>query len=516
MTTKMLLVLLLFFLFSDALVAQNPTLVWAKTYGGSKQDYANAVVVTKDNKYLVAGLSWSSDGDVDSIRRGLLSDVWLLKLDENGNVLWKKNYGGNGGEGMYAVIQTLDNGFIMVGSTGSSDGDVAVNKGKSDAWVIKIDSIGTIQWQKTIGGSGDESLWSVFQTQNGDYIMGGYSNSKDGDFAENSGLYDMWILKLSSQGNIVWKKRLGGSKDDLLAQLTNIDDRTFAIAATTDSQDGDMVGALGDFSVKMDSSGSVIWKKSLGYPNESLGLKYFYGLNMSKKSIVSVGMKLVVRPTSMVGYSWDFLITKSDTTGNRLWSKYIGGSEADVAKSVQAFSNGDLVISGYTQSIDLDISGNHGNLDFWVVRTDSVGNVKNANCYGGTKEDQAFASAIDRQGNLIVVGFSASSDGTFLRNKGSNDLAVIKLKYDLTAMKEPNNALDIVAYPNPVEDALTIEGPLSIMPIFRLFDITGKLMYQSKDGENIKTIDMHAFPKGFYVLTYQINNKYHSKKICKM
>jgi hypothetical protein len=504
--------------FCHSLYAQNPTLVWAKNFGGSKQDYANAIVVTKDNKYLIVGNTWSFDGDVDTTHRGLLSDVWLLKLDENGGVLWKKNYGGSGGEAMYAITQTLDNGFIMVGSTTSKDSDVTDNKGGSDGWVIKIDSIGKIQWQKTFGGSKDESLWSVFQTQNGDYLMGGYSTSNDKDFPQNAGLEDMWVLKLNNQGTLVWKKRIGGSKEDYLAQITNIDDKTFAIAGTTFSQDGDMTGALGDFSVKMDSSGNIIWKKSLGYPNEPVGLQYFHGLTISQKNIVSVGAKLIDRgslPPSPP-YSWDFLVTKSDTAGNRLWSKYLGGTFPEIAKSVQSLSNGDLLISGYTLSNDLVVKGNHGDIDFWVIRMDSLGNLKNSDCYGGSQEDQVYATALDKQGNLIVVGFSASSDGTFSQNKGSNDFAVIKLKYGLTSTVETENDVGITVYPNPVEDELKIETPLSISPMFRLYDITGKLMYQSKTGENVKIIDMHNLPQGFYMLTCQLGNKYHTKKIFKL
>ncbi len=509
-----ILLTLFFSCFFHGLYAQNPTLVWAKTYGGSKIDLPYAITVTKDNKYLVTGRTSSSDVDVGS-NLGL-SDVWLLKLDENGNIIWKKNYGGSGGESMYAIAQTLDNGFIMVGTTLSRDGDVTENKGGSDGWVIKIDSIGIIQWQKTFGGSNADSFWSVFQTQNGDYIMGGYSNSNDKDFPENSGLYDMWVLKLNSVGNMVWKKRLGGSKDDFFSQLTNIDDKTFAIAGTTDSQDGDMVGALGDFSVKMDSSGKVIWKKSFGYPNQALGLQYFYGLTMSQKNIVFVGMKIIDRPTSSIGYAWDFLITKSDTTGNRLWSKYIGGSETDVANSVQALPNGDLLVSGYTQSNDLDVTGNHGDIDFWLIRIDSLGKLKSANCYGGSGEEKAYASVLDKQGNLIVVGYSTSSNGTFVQNRGSYDFAVIKLKYDLTSTVETENDVGVTVYPNPVGEELKIETPLSISPIFRLYDVTGKLMYQSKTGENVKTIDMHNLPQGFYMLTYQLANKYYTKKIFKL
>ena len=163
----------------------------------------------------------------------------------------------------------------------------------------------------------------------------------------------------------------------------------------------------------------------------------------------------------------------------------------------------------------MDIIGNHGDLDFWMIRLDSLGNLKNANCYGGSNEDQCHASAIDRHGNLVAVGFSSSSNGTFVQNRGTNDLAVIKLKYNLVSTDESDKEPDILVYPNPVQDELNIP-PLSISPIFRLHDITGKLMYQSKIGEIITSIDMHTFPQGFYLLTYQFGNRYHAQKIFKL
>ncbi len=499
------------------LFAQEPVIEWAKTFGGSKTEFANAIAVTQDNKYLVVGHTGSSDGDRTSSSRGS-SDVWLLKLDENGSILWQKCYGGSGGETMQCLIQTLDNGFIMVGSTGSADGDVTENKGSADAWIIKIDSVGTIQWQKTIGGSDIETAKSVFQTKNGDYILGLYSKSNDKDFPVNSGGYDMWVVKLNNQGNIIWKKNISGTKDDFISEIVNIDDKTFAIAGKTDSEDGDMLGAWGDFSIKMDSSRNVIWKKSFGYPNDSLrGLKEFNAITMSKNDIVSVGMKIVTFAIpDPVPYTWDLLITKSDTSGNRKWSKLFGGSRTEAATSVKSFPNGDLIIVGFAQSNDGDVHDNHGDIDFWVLRLDSLGNLKNANCYGGSKEDQAYYSVIDKKGNIIVIGFSWSSNGTFSQNKGLTDWAIIKLNYGTTNTKEFVDEAFITEYPNPVVDKLTIQISSKTSPNLYIYDITGKLVYHLDNLQPKTTIDMAMFPKGFYLLTYQIDNQYISKKIVKM
>ena len=506
------------FIIPVAIFAQNPIVEWAKTFGGSKTEFARSITVTKDNKYLIAGNTWSSDGDVESSHG--LSDAWLIKLDENGIVLWKKTYGGSGSDVFANIIQTHDDGFILVGSTNSTDGDVPRDSIRG-VWIVKIDSIGNIQWQKRIGGSKGEIGLSVFQTQNGDYILGAYSSSSDYDFPQNAGEQDWWVLKLNNQGSIVWKKRIGGSKSDLLSELVNIDDKTFAIAGSTYSYyDGDFVGAKGDFSVKMDTSGNILWKRSFGSPFDtlSIGLKEFHAITMSKNDIVSVGMMIVdLPPNTPIPYTWQYLVTKSDTAGNRKWSKLFGGSETENAKSVKSFPNGDILVTGFTQSNDGDVQNNHGNLDFWIVRLDSLGTLKNANCYGGSKEDQAYSSVIDKKGNVLVVGYSYSTDGTFTQNKGMSDWAIVKLRYPGTSVKESlmdENA--IIEYPNPVHDQLVIRISQNIAPNLSIYDIFGKRMYSSSHLKSETTIDMSTFPNGMYIMTYQLGGETFSRKIVKM
>ena len=510
----------IFIFFGVEIFAQNPTTIWAKTFGGSGTDYPHSIVVSKDNKYLIAGGTNSFDGDVDIINRGLSSCGWLLKLDEDGSIIWKKNYGGSGGDAFTSIFQSLDNGFILVGATNSDDGDLKNTTGKH-GWVLKIDSLGTVQWSKTYGGSGSDALTSVFQNKNGDYFIGGYSNSIDGDFKDSAGKFDIWILKLNIKGDLIWKKRIGGSEDDLLQQLTNIDDKTFALVGSSNSQDGDMKESLGDVIIKMDTSGKIIWNKS---PADSTArLRELHAVTMSGKDLVVAGMQIVgqLNVSSQYPYSWDFKVAKSDTSGKTIWTKLYGGLQSDVANSINAFPNGDLVISGFTQSNNSgDVRNNHSlanQTDFWVIRIDSIGKIKNATCYGGFQNEEAYTSVIDKKGNIIVAGFAESSNGTFSENKGGDDWGVIKIAYDLTNTIETQNSfVNISEFPNPVQNNLTIIITNNFEPSIRISDITGKI-YHSKDRIKTETqIDMSTYPSGFYFITYQIENKILTKKIVKM
>ena len=516
---NMKILTLIFIVLYFPVFSQKPVVEWAKTFGGSKTEFPYSIAVTKDNKYVIAGFTSSSDGDVTNLRGS--SDAWLIKLNENGSIIWKKNYGGSGVQVFGSITQTLDEGYIIVGGTTSTNGDVTENKGGGDIWIVKIDSIGTIQWQKTIGGSKTEYAGSVFQTKNGDYIVGAYSSSSDFDFPQNSGERDWWVLKLNNQGTIIWKKRIGGSKSDTLLEIVNIDDKTFAITGTTDSEDGDMVGSKGDFSVKMDSSGNILWKKSFGSPlGIPIGLKELHTITVSKNEIVQAGMMIISQPRtnpSALPYSWDYWVTKLDTAGNLKWSKIFGGTDTDDATSIKAFPNGDLLVAGYTQSNDTIIKDNHGGLDFWVIRIDRSGNLKNADCYGGSENEQVYCSAIDKKGNVIVVGHSLSTNGTFTQNKGSYDWAILKLRYPGTSVKEPLlNEKAIVEFPNPLQDQFIVRISQNIAPNLTISNVLGKRMYQSKQLKSETTIDTSSFPNGMYILTYQFEGETFSRKIMKM
>ncbi len=180
-----------FFLFTGGLSTQ-PNIQWAKAFGGTGADEAYSIQQTPDGGYVVAGPSPSHNGDVFGNHGGL--DFWVLKLDNNGLVKWKKTYGGSTDEQAYAVKSTSDKGCIVVGYTLSNDEDVLGNHGYYDAWVLKLDSTGAIQWQKCLGGSDWEEANDVQQTKDGGYVVVGRSRSTDGDVTVNHGYLDYWIV----------------------------------------------------------------------------------------------------------------------------------------------------------------------------------------------------------------------------------------------------------------------------------------------------------------------------------
>ena len=220
------------------------TKLWDKTYGGSGTDMLFAIEYTSDGGLIMGGLSDSGiNGSKSEASRGSF-DFWVVKTDVNGNILWDKTYGGDGNDQLYSIQQTIDGGYILGGwsQSGISGDKTQANQGGSDFWVIKINASGVKQWDRTFGGSGKEELRIVRQNQKGNYILGGYSDSNiSGDKSQNTqGFDDFWVVAIDANGNFVYDYRYGGSSKDNLYSLALTSDNGYVMAGISAS------GASGD------------------------------------------------------------------------------------------------------------------------------------------------------------------------------------------------------------------------------------------------------------------------------
>ena len=209
---------------------------WQKTYGGPGVDKCSAdpIVQTTDGGYVVTGLteSFGAGG----------TDVWVLKLDENGVIQWQKTYGGGGNEEAHAMRQTLDGGYV-VAAFGNSFG-----LGQLDVWILKLDTNGAVQWQKAVGGDGTETVWSVHQTSDGGCVVTGGTESF------GAGQEDLWLLKLGQDGVVQWQKTYGGRGDDVGESVRQTSDGGYWVGGATTSFG---VGGLDLWVLRLDAEGSI-------------------------------------------------------------------------------------------------------------------------------------------------------------------------------------------------------------------------------------------------------------------
>lgn len=401
----------------------------------------------------------SNDGDVSGWHAiwdqyGLpISDFWVVKLDKFGALQWQRCLGGSDYECARSVQQTTDGGYIVAGYTRSVDGDVSGNHGNSEAWVVKLKQDGGVEWTKCIGGSADDFAYGIRQTTDGGYVVVGYTGSTDGDacfggVCGSHGHLDGWVVKLKPNGDIDWQKCLGGAKQDEAYDIQQTKDGGFVVAGLTKSNEGDVSGwhagydeytfPLSDiWVVKLDKFGTIQWQKCLGGSKDDMasgiqqasdGGYVIAGRTWSKDGDVSgwhVGK-------DVFGDASDMWVVKLDEKGNSpVWQKCLGGSGSegywrDEPTGVQQTLDGGYVVAGYTESNDGDVSGNHGNRDAWIVKLSSGGALEGQKCLGGNGRDMASSIQQTTDAGYVVSGFTDSNDGDVSGNH-AEDAWVVKM-----------------------------------------------------------------------------------------
>ncbi|HYV91100.1 MAG TPA: MopE-related protein [Chitinophagales bacterium] len=243
----------------------NGGLIWQNALGGTANDFAYAISQTTDGGYIVAGSTTSNDGDVTG-NHGL-NDYWVVKLDVDGNLEWQKTLGGTHNDEAYSVKQSADGGYIVAGYTASSDGDVTGNQGVTDYWIVKLDGTGNLSWQKNFGGPNNDVANYVQVTSDGGYIVAGSSSSNSGDVTFNHGFSDYWIVKLDSAGTLIWQKALGGGNIDYGNAIEQTSDGGYIAIGNTVSNDGNITGwhgGIDSWVTKQDANGNLEWEKAMG------------------------------------------------------------------------------------------------------------------------------------------------------------------------------------------------------------------------------------------------------------
>ena len=491
--------------------AQVPAIQWQKALGGTADDFGYAIQTTPDGGYVVAGSSSSTNGDVTGNHGG--KDYWVVKLNAVGNLQWQKSIGGSNNEEARAIQTTSDGGYIVVGYSLSTNGDVTGNHGNEDYWVVKLDATGNMQWQKSLGGSGADIAYSVQSTSDGGYLVAGNSISNNGNVTGNHGFTDYWVVKLNSLGDIQLQKTFGGSGFDHAFSIVTTSDGGFVVAGDSNSLDSDVTGnhTSQDFwIVKLDSAANIQWQKSLGGYNADIA----YGIQVSTDGgylVAGKGGSTDGDITASHGFSPDYWVVKLDNSGNLQWQKSLGGTNYEQAQTLRATSDGGCVVGGYSYSTDGDVTGNHGNYDYWIVKLDASGNLQWQKSLGTILNDTANSIQTTADGGYVVAGYTNGGGGDVTGNHGFTDYWVVKLAPDVLDISVGEKT-SLVIYPNPVCDVLQIQNPNNItIKSAKVIALNGKVVYE-EIIQNTNTIHVENLAKGVYILeVYSGEEKYVSK-----
>lgn len=426
----MLLLLLLLLCNQQYCVAQAPAIQFEKSFGGSDNDEGERIIQTSDGGYILLGWSYSQDGDIGNQPPGYSANCWIAKMDAVGNITWKRTIGGSGWDVGLDIKQTKDGGYIVAGHTYSEDGDmVSPALGGSDALIFKLDASGNIQWLKTYGGSREDVFISIEETADGGFIAAGYTGSDDHDVSGHSMDYDAWIVKVDGAGEIQWQRCVGGINRDVAWSVKPTPDGGYAFTGNNGgSVNGDINDpfAQPDLTVgKLDAQGNLLWQKKYG------GSKYERGCKLlvtNDGSLVVTGYNTSPDGDPIAFYgATDIWILKLDEQGNLLWQNVFGGYNYEDPYSITQTSDGGFIIGAGSSSVSGDVSVNHGGTDFWVLKLDVNGRLQWEKTLGGSAQDICHDIIPTADGGYMAVGTTHSNDGEVSLNKGKSDIWLVKL-----------------------------------------------------------------------------------------
>lgn len=393
-----LLLLMLPFL-ATAIEAQPPSLYAANFYGGTKVDFNGRLKRSYDHTFVIAGHGTSADGDFNGINNGF-NDFELLKLDSCGNRVWGKIMGGNNQDLLYALSETTEHGFLLSGITFSTNLTNGYHGGTEDAIVCKTDADGNMQWIKTFGGSQSDILLNAVALPDSSFIIVGFTSSQDGDGSPQG--KNGWILKLDKNGNVVWKQ-FPGTGSLYFYDIIAAADGNFIVC--------DYNGSV----IKIDGSGNLLWEKNYG--GKLLSIE-----KCNNGGYIACG--IINNP----GSGQDGYVIRIDDAGNLHWQKSVGGSATDFIDDVLAMPDNTFVFAGYSNSSDGDVPANHGLADGFAFALDDNGTMAWTKSYGGSRRDEFHGVAKGNDGSILLSGFTGSSDGDITGNHSNWDFVMLKLK----------------------------------------------------------------------------------------
>ncbi len=353
----------------DYLIARfdaSANVKWIRTYGGKFGDVARSVALTSDGGFIVGGNTRSQGDDVGP-HNGYF-DMWILKLDSLGNIQWKKTFGGSGFDNCYRVIELSDGTFVVAGFTESVDGDAVGNHGGRDVLVLRLTTTGSVLWRKVLGGTADEESACVLETASGKIMVVGYAESIDGDLTTNEGSSDIWILLMDKNGNVLWNKTYGGTSKDVGRWIMQTEPNRFVIAANVSSFNGTVQGAYGNYDMcvlAIDSNGMLIWYKSLG--GTAYDYAYHVSLTLQQTYLVTGITYSNDHHVSVSHGSGDYFAACLNASGTVLWTKNFGGSKKDECRGGFQLNNDMYLFAGYAISEDKEITSPKGSSDGWFV-----------------------------------------------------------------------------------------------------------------------------------------------------
>jgi len=432
--TDMTLFILLIFLIGVS-SAQVPDTAWTRTYGGPNGEGAYAIAGTSDECYIVTGENEPTFAN---------KNVYLLKIDSNGDTLWTREFGGsNTDEIGRSVMETTDRGFIIGGYGGVGQSNEAI--------LIKTDSLGNYEWDTAFGPTPDNRGHCVRQTSDGGYIIAGQAWIVRGPF----GSYDAYVIKTDSQGGLQWERFVGGDAPDFALGVCETSDGGFIATGRTSSS-----GGWDAYLFKLSAFGDSVWARGVGNGAQDEGTSIMTLADSS--GFVFTGVTVSINPGDA-----DAFLSRADNDGNVIWTQTYGDGEEEYGQSVATTPDGGYVIGGMRATSETG-------WNVYVIKTDSLGNEQWTDEFGEDGDDRGHGVTCSSDGSIVVAGWTTSYGGGWL------DVYLIKFEGFPVGIDDdialPGAALLKQNFPNPFNASTEIGYfvPTDGHVTLEVFDLLGR------------------------------------------
>lgn len=543
-------------------IAQDPNLEWVHQIGGTGNDEGYSICSDANgNTYTTGGFQDVVDFDpgagVSNLTSAGVNDFFIQKIDATGNFVWAKRIGGSDDDGATTIQIDASGNLYLTGSfQGTVDFDPGVGVtnlsalGASDIFILKLNSSGDLQWVRQIGGVNDVLIGDLTLDGNGNiYTTGSFDGTVDFDpeagtsNLSSAALYDIFIQKLNSDGNLVWVKQItGDSSGNGQSISTDADGNVYSTGYFQGTFDFDpnagtsnltSLGLSDIYVHKLDESGNFIWIKQMG---GSTNITFSYitidnngSLYLTGSFFGTIDFDPGVGTTNLTaGVGADMFVQKLDSSGSLIWAHSLGSNSEAYGSDIQTDIHGYVYITGYySGTINFDpgdgvtsLSSN-GTTDIFTLKLDALGELTWAISMGGPGFDFGLGLNVSTDGSIYTTGmFMATADfdpsgGTFnlTTTVGTTDGFLVKLN-QLTGIEENTFFSDVSVYPNPSKGQVNIDlGELKDVSV-QLYSLTGEILYQ-KDNINggIQQFDLNIESGVYFINVISGNEKQQYKLV---
>jgi hypothetical protein len=357
---------------------------WARTFGGTAGDWSYAMTGTRDGGLAAAGRTESKGAGRE--------DVWVVRIDGDGNRLWDRAFGGAAADRARAIVETGDGGFVVAGATESK------GAGEFDVWVLKLDARGELLWDRHFGGPGADWASAVVETRDGGYAVAAYTQDT------LATPFDAWILKLDGRGKLLWERRFGGAAEEWASAIDETAAGGLAVAGHTESKGA---GSADAWVLELDADGRLVRERTFG------GADRDYATAIAA---TGDGGLLVAGPTSSRGAGLvDAWVARLAPDGGVAWERTFGGTSDDWPRAVLPLAGGGFAVSGYT------MSRGAGEYDMWVFGLAADGTLAWEDSFGGPANEWARSLVAMPDGGLAMSG------DTWSQGAGLSDVWVVRI-----------------------------------------------------------------------------------------